>query len=52
MTTTVPRQWRSRRGVASAVYLTANYYTAPKIRVVPLNSNGSQDRLLGCAYAP
>ena len=33
-------------------YLTANYYTAPKIRVVPLNSNDPQDRFLGWAYAP
>ncbi|WP_431241008.1 hypothetical protein ACQ86B_28260 (plasmid) [Mycolicibacterium aichiense] len=33
-------------------YLTANYYVAPKIRVVPLNSNDSQDRFLGWAFAP
>jgi hypothetical protein len=33
-------------------YLTANYYRAPKIRVVPLNSNDAQDRFLGWAYAP
>lgn len=33
-------------------YLTANYYTAPKIRVVPLNSNDGQDRFLGWAFAP
>ncbi|MDH6245783.1 hypothetical protein M2432_003436 [Mycobacterium sp. OTB74] len=30
-------------------YLTANYYVAPKIRVVPLNSNDRQDRFLGWA---
>jgi hypothetical protein len=33
-------------------YLTANYYKAPKIRVVPLNSNDPQDKFLGWAYAP
>lgn len=33
-------------------YLTANYYQNPKIREVPLNSNDSQDRFLGWAYAP
>ncbi len=33
-------------------YLTANYYQNPKIRDVPLNSNDSQDKFLGWAYAP
>lgn len=33
-------------------YLTANYVTAPHVRVVPLNSNDSQDNFLGWAYAP
>ncbi|HRD11326.1 MAG TPA: hypothetical protein PLI79_05655 [Mycobacterium sp.] len=33
-------------------YLTANYYTAPKIRVVPLNSNDPKSKFLGWAYAP
>jgi hypothetical protein len=33
-------------------YLTANYVSNPKIRVVPLNSNDPQDTFLGWAYAP
>jgi hypothetical protein len=36
----------------NGTYLTANYYTKPKIREVPLNSNDSQDKFLGWAYAP
>jgi hypothetical protein len=33
-------------------YLTANYVSAPHIRVIPLNSNDPQDKFLGWAYAP
>ena len=33
-------------------YLTANFYKAPKIRVVPLNSGDPNAKFLGWAYAP
>lgn len=33
-------------------YLTANYYTEPHIRQVPLNSNDPNDKFLGWAFAP